>query len=286
MSHAHLNGRRPGVAPGCLSARAQAETAVNLDPNEPGGEEIKPTAGGRPGEGQDRQTHLVIAIDGPAAAGKTTVASELARRIDALMFDTGVVYRALALASLEADVEPDNERRLTELASNLPIRVEQPSVDDGRTCNVLLDRRDVTWAIRSPEIDRIVSAVSAHAAVRTALIDLQRAIGRRGRVVMVGRDIGTVVMPDADLKIWLDASLDERARRRVLDLERLGRPTSFEDVRAEMAARDRFDARRAIAPMRPAEDAVIITTDGLTVDEVVDRIIALLESERGIGGGR
>jgi cytidylate kinase len=262
-------------------------SAAEIDPlaTEREGEEIEATAPGRQGGGPDPGPHLVIAIDGPAAAGKTTVANELARRIDALMFDTGVIYRALALASLEAGVDPDDGRRLAEMAEGLPLAVERPSIADGRTCDVLLDGRDVTWAIRAPEVDRIVSAVSAHPAVRAALLALQRAIGRSGRVVMVGRDIGTVIMPDADVKIWLDASLDERARRRTLDLARLGQPASFDDVRAEMLERDRFDAQRSAAPMRPATDAVIIPTDGLSVEEVVNRIAAQLGGRDKNGAG-
>lgn len=221
-------------------------------------------------------THLIIAIDGPAAAGKSTVASRLANRIDALFLDTGVIYRALTLAALERGVALDDAASLAQLAASLPLRVTPPTSDDGRQCDVWLDERDVTWAIRAPEVDRSVSAVSAHPEVRAALLHLQREIGRSGRIVMVGRDIGTVVMPDADLKIWLEASVDERARRRTRDLESSGKPHDFEQVRADLLARDQFDTGRAVAPMIRASDAIVVETDGLTIEQVVERIRELL----------
>jgi cytidylate kinase len=221
-------------------------------------------------------THLVIAIDGPAAAGKSTVASRLANQIDALYFDTGVIYRALTLAALEQGVALDDAAELADLASSLPVSVMPPSREDGRQCDVFLGERDVTQAIRTPNVDRSVSEVSAHPAVRAALLELQRKIGRSGRVVMVGRDIGTVVMPDADLKIWLEASLDERARRRSRDLERAGKAHDVQAVRADLLARDAFDAGRSAAPMIRAADAIVVETDGLTIEQVVARIRELL----------
>jgi cytidylate kinase len=228
-------------------------------------------------------THLIIAIDGPAAAGKSTVASRLASRIDALFLDTGVIYRALTLAALEQDIAVDDAASLAHLAASLPLRVTPPTVSDGRQCDVWLDERDVTWATRAPEVDRSVSAVAAHPEVRAALLDLQRELGRSGRVVMVGRDIGTVVMPDADLKIWLEASVDERARRRARDLERAGKPHDVDQVRADLLARDRIDAGRSAAPMTRATDAIVVVTDGLSIDEVVERILDLLaEADRAV----
>lgn len=218
----------------------------------------------------------MIAIDGPAAAGKTTVASKLASCIGALFFDTGVIYRTLALVALERAIDPADSDRLTEVARSLPLRISPSSVDDGRVTDVVLDDRDVTWEIRSPAVDRIVSAVSAHPSVRAALLGIQRRIARHGRVVLVGRDIGTVVVPNADLKIWLDASLDERARRRTLDLERQGKPHAFEDVRNDMAVRDDIDAARDAAPMKASDDAVVLVTDNLSADDVVARIVELL----------
>ena len=222
---------------------------------------------------------LVIAIDGPAAAGKTTVGEAVARRLDALYFDTGVIYRALTLAALERGTHVvGNTSRLLDLARGLNVRVTKPSREDGRLYDVWLNGRDVTWTIRSAEVDRSVSPVAAHPVIRRALLPVQREIGGSGRVVMTGRDIGTVVMPDADLKIWLDASLDERARRRWRELARRGIDRPLAEVEAEMAERDSRDSRRAVAPMWPAADAVLIQTDRGPVAEIVEEIAALAES--------
>ena len=221
---------------------------------------------------------LVVAVDGPAAAGKSTVAAAVARRIDGVYFDTGVLYRALTLAARERGINPDDAEQLAELAAHLDVEVRPPSVNDGRQFDVLLNGRDVTWAIRAPEVDREVSAVSAHPNVRRALLDLQRRIARSGRVVMVGRDIGTVVVPDADVKIWLDASIEERARRRQADLAMQGIQRSLDDLRDEMAMRDRLDASRGTAPMQPAADAVRINTDDRSIEEVVDMVTRLVEA--------
>ncbi|HET7142144.1 MAG TPA: (d)CMP kinase [Candidatus Limnocylindria bacterium] len=228
---------------------------------------------------------LVVTIDGPAAAGKSTVASEVASRIDALYFDTGVVYRALALAALERGIAPGDGARLAELATDLDLRVTPPT-QPGRLYDVWLDGRDVTQALRQPAVDHIVSEVSAHPSVRQALLALQRQIGRSGpRVVMVGRDIGTVVMPHAQVKIWLEASLEERARRRWLELERQGGSRQLAEVRAEMERRDRADGARPVAPMRPAPNAVVIDTDGKTIEEVAGEIVALARARLPADGG-
>lgn len=220
---------------------------------------------------------MTIAIDGPGAAGKSTVGEIVARRIDAIYFDTGVLYRALTLLALERGVAPSDATRLARLAETMDIRVGLPTVDDGRQVDVLLSGRDVTHDLRTPEIDRNVSAVSAHAAVRAALLEQQRRIGRSGRVVMVGRDIGTVVLPDAELKIFLDASPEERARRRYQQLEEMGQPQPYEAILADMRRRDRIDSERDIAPLRPADDAIIIDSDALTIEEVADLIVSHVE---------
>jgi cytidylate kinase len=247
-----------------------------------GGDRIRQAEGNLHNEDRAMAAHLVIAIDGPAAAGKSTVASRLARQLDALCFDTGAIYRALALVALECKIDINDAAELSAVARSLPLRLTPPSRADGRQAVVWLGDRDVTCSIRTPEVDRVVSAVSAHPAVRAALLDVQRKIGESGRVVMVGREIGTVVMPNADLKIWLEASVDERARRRMGDLERAGKPHEFAQVRDDLIARDRFDAERAAAPMTQASDAVVVETDGLNVDQVVDRIVEILaESQRG-----
>ena len=156
----------------------------------------------------------MIAIDGPAAAGKSTVAQRLAARLGYLYFDTGIMYRAVTLAALDRGMDLQDEPAVTRLAQELVIDILPPGEEDGRQTTVLVDGRDVTWALRRPEVDAHVSLVSAYAEVRRALTLRQREVGMRGRVVMVGRDIGTVVLPQADLKIYLDATVDVRAMRR------------------------------------------------------------------------
>lgn len=218
-----------------------------------------------------------IAIDGPAGAGKSTVANELARRLGYLYFDTGVLYRAVTLAALRRGIAPDDREAVGALVNDLHIDVAPPRVADGRTLTVLLDGEDVTWAIRQPEVDRNVSAVSAQPAVRQALLDRQRAIAATGGVIMAGRDIGTVVLPNADLKVYLEATPEERARRRQAEERARGQDRSFAEVLADIARRDDIDSHRALSPLRPADDAVIVDTEGLDIEgvlEAIDRLIA------------
>lgn len=219
----------------------------------------------------------MIAIDGPAASGKSTLAEKLALRLGYLFFDTGVMYRAVTLAALRALNSVDDEAAVTALAESVQIDVRPPSVADGRKCDVLLNGQDVTWAIRQPEVERNVSPASAYVGVRKAMTEQQRRIGQRGQVVMVGRDIGTVVLPDADLKIYLDASVEERARRRYEECRCRGENPDYEEILASMRRRDQIDSTRAVAPLRPAADAVIVSTDGLDIDAVLARIVALTE---------
>ncbi|HSR47652.1 MAG TPA: (d)CMP kinase [Anaerolineales bacterium] len=220
----------------------------------------------------------VIAIDGPAASGKTTVAQRLAAQLGYLFFDTGVMYRAVTVAALARGIAPSDEAAVTTLAESISIDVRPPSVDDGRMYDVLAEGEDVTWRIRSAEVDRHVSEISAYRGVRQAMTRRQREIGLRGDVVMVGRDIGTVVLPEADLKIYLDASVDARAQRRHRELQERGEPADYDEIRAAMAARDAYDSTRALAPLKPATDAVTLDTTHLTVDEVVARALALASS--------
>jgi cytidylate kinase len=221
---------------------------------------------------------FTIAIDGPAAAGKSTVGELVARHFDAVYFDTGILYRALTLVALRHGIALDDAAALATCARTLDIRLAQPSVADGRQADILLDEEDVTSLLRTPEVDRAVSEVSAHREVRAALLDLQRAIGRCGRVVMVGRDIGTIVLPDAELKVYLDASPEERARRRCEQLALAQKPVPYGDVLEDMYHRDRIDSLRDVAPLRPAADALVIDSDRLAVSEVVERIVAAAES--------
>jgi cytidylate kinase len=222
----------------------------------------------------------IIAIDGPAASGKSTIAAALARQLNYLYFDTGVMYRAATWAALDRGVAISDEAAVTALTESLQIDVEPPSVDDGRQYDVLCDGVDVTWAIRSPDVDANVSPVSVYRGVRSALTAQQRRIGLRGHVVMVGRDIGTVVLPEAPLKIYLDASAEERARRRYLEVQARGdRSQTYEDILDNVKRRDAIDSSRVTAPLKAAADAVIIDATDLDVDEVIARIAQLIARE-------
>jgi len=220
----------------------------------------------------------VIAIDGPAAAGKTTVAGVLADRVGAILFDTGTLYRAVTRAVLSAGIDPGDEAAVTALARQRHIDILPPSQDDGRRFDVLLDGEDVTWAIREPDVTRLVSPVSEHPGVRAALLLVQRRIAGSGPVVMVGRDIGTTVVPDAGVKIFLDASANERARRRHTEQLQRGGSAPFAQVLADLVARDAHDAGRAASPLRRAGDAIGVDTDRRTVAEVVDEIERIVRS--------
>ncbi len=220
-----------------------------------------------------------ITIDGPAASGKSTLGHRLAVRLGYLYLDTGVMYRAATLAALERGVPIENEPAVTALAGKLDIDVRPPSESDGRQYDVLLDGKDVTWKIRSPQVDANVSAVSAYPGVRRAMGARQREIGRRGQVVMVGRDIGTVILPDAELKIYLEATPEERARRRTLEAASRGEPVDYPTILSAMRERDRIDSTRDVAPLRPASDAAIIDTTGLSIDEVVERAMQLVNGQ-------
>lgn len=226
-----------------------------------------------------------IAIDGPSASGKSTVGGLLARALDYLYFDTGVMYRAVAAVALARHVPVDDETAVTELAKTLQIEVLPPTVADGRDVTVLVDGEDVTWEIRRREVEKAVSPVSAYAGVREALRIQQRRIGERGRVIMVGRDIGTVVLPDADLKIYLDASLQERARRRFLERQARGETVDFAQVLADVRYRDEIDSTRQHAPLAVAPDAILVDSTDLTVAQVLERITQLVtRGKRGKSG--
>lgn len=229
----------------------------------------------------DHDHQRVIAIDGPGAAGKSTVARYLADQLGILLFDTGALYRAVTLAALRQNLRLSDEAALARLAANAHIDLKPASVEDGRLADVFLDGEDITWQIRSPEVDANVSRVAAYPAVREALLAVQRKIADGSEVVMVGRDIGTVVTPDAGTKIYLDASVEERARRRYHDLRKQGVDTNFRSVMDDLRERDYKDSSRVTAPLRAADDAVLIDTDGLSVDEIVLRIERLVRDRWG-----
>ena len=217
----------------------------------------------------------IIAIDGPAASGKSTVGKRLADCLDYLFFDTGVMYRAITWLALQRGLDMSDETDITKLAEDVPIDVRPPSQADGRACDVIVEGHDITWDTRRPEVDANVSIVSAYAGVRRALSAQQRRIGQRGRVVMVGRDIGTVVLPDADLKIYLDASAEERARRRYDEIIARAESADYDEILAKVIERDRIDSTRDVAPLKAAHDAVILDSDNLNADEVFQKALAL-----------
>ncbi len=219
----------------------------------------------------------MIAIDGPAASGKSTLAENLASALDYLFFDTGVMYRAVTLAALKTDTPVKDEVAVTAIANELDLDVLSPSTDDGRQCDVLMDGEDVTWEIRSPAVDKNVSQVSMYPGVREAMTKRQREIGLRGAVVMVGRDIGTVVLPEAELKIYLEASVEARAKRRYEESLQRGNPVEYDVILEGMRERDRLDSTRTLAPLKPADDAIILDSTKLSIDEVLEKALALAE---------
>jgi len=218
----------------------------------------------------------IIAIDGPAASGKSTVGEKLAGELGYLFFDTGVMYRAITWAALDRLHSVEDEAATSELANSVTIDVLPPSKADGRQCDVLLDGRDITQEIRRPRVETHVSQVSAYPAVRVAMTAQQRRIAQRGKVVMVGRDIGTVVCPHAGLKIFMVASPEVRAQRRLDEMLKRGEMASYDTILTAMRRRDQIDSTRAMAPLKVAEDAIVIDTNDLTIDQVLEKVRALL----------
>lgn len=223
---------------------------------------------------------MIIAIDGPAASGKSTVARTLASRLGTGYLDTGAMYRAVAAEALRRGVELDDQDALIALASSLSLRFEREAGSVLPT-RVLADGRDVTDEIRTPGVDSAVSPVSAVPGVRKAMVRVQRELGAEGDWVVEGRDIGTVVFPDAAVKVFLTASAEERARRREIDMRRLGLRLGARDVQKRLEARDEYDSTREASPLLAADDAVRLDTTGLSADEVVALIARLVEAARG-----
>lgn len=219
----------------------------------------------------------VIAIDGPGGSGKSTVSTAVAERLGLDVLDTGAMYRAVTLAVLRRGIDPADEDAVTAVAEEGQIEI----LDEGAT-RVRVDGEDATAEIRGPDVTAAVSQVSAHPDLRRALVVRQRAwVAARGSAVVEGRDIGTVVFPDAAVKVFLTASEAVRAERRRIDEWAVAREVDGEAVRRDLARRDRLDSERPVAPLRPADDAVVIDTSTLTVEDVVSRIVELAE-EAGI----
>ena len=217
-----------------------------------------------------------IAMDGTAASGKTTVGKIIAEKLGYLFFDTGIMYRVAAYGTNQVLHDVSDETKVSEVVESMNIELQNDPVQD--VTNVLLDGQNITDLLHLPEVDKIVSTVAAYPAVRNALTRQQRKIGLQGHVVMVGRDIGTVVMPDAEMKIYLEASPETRAKRRYQEnLSNNIDSETYEMILADIIKRDKADRERAVAPLKPAEDAVIIHTDDLTALEVAEKILKLMD---------
>lgn len=225
---------------------------------------------------------LTIAIDGPAASGKSTLGYHLAQHLTYLYLDTGVLYRAVTWAALHHAPPIEDEAAVTHLAETAPITVLPPTVDDGRQATIRCGEADITWDIRSPEVNAAVSPVSAYPGVRAALTQRMREMAARGSIVMVGRDIGTVVLPDADLKFYVIASDEARAERRHAEMQAQGKAVTYAEVLANLRLRDTIDSNRAAAPLKAADDAVIFDTTRFTIEEMF-REAERLVRERGNG---
>ncbi|MHA1235769.1 MAG: (d)CMP kinase [Promethearchaeota archaeon] len=220
----------------------------------------------------------VITIDGPVASGKSSVGLKIAKELGYIFLDTGIMYRAVAWAAINRNVNIDDVKEVGTLAQQIVIEIKPPTKSDGRINDVFVDKVNVTWKIREPEVNENVSQVSRYQFVRKVLTEQQQEFGRRGKIVMAGRDIGTIVMPNADLKIFLEASVKERALRRYNEELKRGKQSNLEDVIKNVEMRDRIDSSREIAPLIPAEDAVIINTDGKDISRVVDEILNIIRN--------
>ncbi len=216
-----------------------------------------------------------IAIDGPAASGKSVLAERLAARLGYFYLDTGLMYRAVTYEALARGTAIADENAVTQLAESIEINVLSAD-HQGKLCRVFVDGHEISAQLQRPEVDRNVSAVSAYAGVRRALTTQQRRIAERGCIIMAGRDIGTVVLPDAECKIFLTASADARARRRTADRLARGQQVTLEQMRDEIIKRDAIDSSRSVAPLRPADDAISLDNSDLTIDETVARALEIV----------
>ncbi|MDF1545628.1 MAG: (d)CMP kinase [bacterium] len=216
----------------------------------------------------------IIAIDGPAGSGKSTTAKALAARIGYQYLDTGAMYRALTWFALQQEIDPSDGDKLTALADSLAIEFKT----EAKINHVYINGQEVTEEIRTPEVTQHVSEVAAHKGVRQAMVEKQAELGKGGSIVAEGRDTTTVVFPHADLKVYLDASVSERAQRRLLDLARMGITTTLEEQKADISRRDAYDSGREHSPLTRAKDAVIVDTTQLTIEDQIERIVELLKT--------
>lgn len=214
----------------------------------------------------------LIAIDGPVAVGKSSVGLRLANGLGYIFFDTGMIYRAFTWKVLNSGISPEDEQKLCHLATTTEFNF---TASKEGALSVIVDGQDVSSKLLCPEIEELVALIAKVAGVRQAMVSQQRKLAERGRVVMAGRDIGTVVLPRAELKIFLTASTEERARRRYKELLKRGDNSSLEIVLADLKKRDEMDINRIISPLKPAEDAIIINTKNLSLEQVVDKIYTL-----------
>jgi len=214
----------------------------------------------------------LIAIDGPVAVGKSSVGLRLAKRLGYIFFDTGMIYRAFTWKVLKSGISPEDEQKLCHLATTTEFDFI-PSKQGA--LSFFVDGEDVSSRLLSAEIEGLVALIAKIAGVRQAMVSEQRKLAQRGKVVMAGRDIGTVVLPWAELKIFLTASTEERARRRHKELLRRGQNSSLEIVLADLKRRDEMDINRTVSPLKPAEDSIIINTENLSLEQVVDKIYSL-----------
>ena len=220
----------------------------------------------------------IITIDGPVASGKSSVGLSLAKKMEYFFLDTGVMYRAVTWAAISQKIEINNIEAISNLAQQINIEIKPPTKCDGRNNDVFIDKVDITWKLKEPEVNENVSQVSRYPLVREVLTKQQREFARRGKIIMAGRDIGTIVIPDAELKIFLEASIDERAIRRFNEEVKRGKQIDLESVIKNIEMRDKIDSNRKIAPLIPAKDAIIINTDGKEISEVVDEIFHIIEN--------
>jgi cytidylate kinase len=218
-----------------------------------------------------------IAIDGPAGAGKSTIAKNIAKKLQFIYVDTGAMYRAMALYMIRQHIDAEDNISITNACSNVEVTIEYMNNEQ----QVILNGENVNSLIRTEEVGKMASAVAKHQAVRTKMVELQRTLAAKTSVIMDGRDIGTVVLPNADLKIYLTASSSERARRRWKELIEKGISCDFNDIEQDIIARDKQDMNREISPLKQAKDAILLDSSSMTIDKVIDSIILLYKKSVG-----